>query len=473
MASIVRANVFTVFNLILVSFGVLTFAFGHWEDALFIGILVANAGIGIFQEWRAKQALDRLAALVAPHATVVREGNPRSVEVEEVVPGDLIRIEAGDQLVADGVLDQADGLSLDESILTGESQAVPRFAGDEVRSGSFAAEGSGLYTVTAVGKASYAEKVADVARTFRHPRSPLERALNLLLIVMVAVMLPLGAIFGYALWESDKPLNEAVTTAVAGVVTLVPEGLILLTSVTFAVAALRMARRGALAQQLNAIESLASAEVVCLDKTGTLTEAALEVSRAAPAVGVDEAFLTESLGRYAASSPSRNATLEAIADAFPARSEPALGHIPFSSRRRWSAVRVGAVGYVLGAPELFELGPLAEQAAAEQREGRRVVAHRHDRHLLRARSTSRHIPICRRRTISCPSASSCSASGCAPRRARRWSSSSGKGCRSRCSRATRRRPSPRSRRTRESRPTARPWTAASFPRTRVSCGGCC
>jgi P-type E1-E2 ATPase len=374
MASIVRANVFTVFNLILVSFGVLTFAFGHWEDALFIGILVANAGIGIFQEWRAKQALDRLAALVAPHATVVRDGNPRSVEVEEVVPGDLIRIEAGDQLVADGVLDKADGLSLDESILTGESQAVPRFAGDEVRSGSFAAEGSGLYTVTAVGKASYAEKVADVARTFRHPRSPLERALNLLLIVMVAVMLPLGAIFGYALWESDKPANEAVTTAVAGVVTLVPEGLILLTSVTFAVAALRMARRGALAQQLNAIESLASAEVVCLDKTGTLTEAALEVSRAVPTSSVDEAFLTESLGRYAASSPSRNATLEAIADAFPAGPEPALGHIPFSSRRRWSAVRVGSVGYVLGAPELFELGPLAEQAAAEQRDGRRVVA---------------------------------------------------------------------------------------------------
>jgi P-type E1-E2 ATPase len=374
MASIVRANVFTVFNLILVSFGVLTFAFGHWEDALFIGILVANAGIGIFQEWRAKQALDRLAALVAPHATVVRDGRPRSVGVDEVVDGDLVRIEAGDQLVADGVLDQADGLSLDESILTGESHAVPRFAGDEVRSGSFAAEGSGLYTVTAVGKASYAEKVADVARTFRHPRSPLERALNLLLIVMVAVMLPLGAIFGYALWESDKPLNESVTTAVAGVVTLVPEGLILLTSITFAVAALRMARRGALAQQLNAIESLAAAEIICLDKTGTLTEAALEVSRVVPAAGVDETFLTESLGRYAASSPSRNATLEAVGDAYPSTVEPALGHIPFSSRRRWSAVRVGSVGYVLGAPELFDLGPLAEQAAEEQRNGRRVIA---------------------------------------------------------------------------------------------------
>jgi magnesium-transporting ATPase (P-type) len=243
-----------------------------------------------------------------------------------------------------------------------------------VRSGSFVTEGSGLYTVTAVGKASYAEKVADVARTFRHPRSPLERALNILLFVMVAVMLPLGAIFGYALWESDKPLNEAVTTAVAGVVTLVPEGLILLTSVAYAVAALRMARRGALAQQLNAIESLASAEVVCLDKTGTLTEAALRVTHAVPAPGVDERFLADALGRYAASSPSRNATLEAIGEAFQARPEAALGHIPFSSRRRWSAVRVGSVGYVLGAPELFPLGPLAEQAAEEQRKGRRVVA---------------------------------------------------------------------------------------------------
>ena len=374
LASIVRANVFTVFNLILVSFGVLTFAFGHWEDALFIGILVANSGIGIYQEWRAKQALDRLAALVAPHATLIRDGVARRVAVEEVVEGDLVRVEPGDQLVADGELEQAESLSLDESILTGESNAVPRYHGEEVRSGAFVVEGSGLYTVTAVGSGSYAEKLANVARTFRHPRSPLERSLNLLLFIMVGVMVPLGAIFGYSLFEQDKSTSETVTTAVAGIVTLVPEGLILLASVTYAVAALRMARRGALAQQLNAIESLASAEIVCLDKTGTLTEAALRVTEAVPAPGVDEKFLADALGRYAASSPSRNATLDAIGDAFPARAEPALGHVPFSSRRRWSAVRAGSVGYVLGAPELFDLGPLAEQAAAEQRSGRRVVA---------------------------------------------------------------------------------------------------
>jgi len=374
LGSIIRANVFTVFNLILISAAVLTFAFGHWEDALFIGILVANSTIGIVQEWRAKIALDRLAALVAPHAVVVRDGSARQAAVDEVVVGDLVRVEAGDQLVADGVLEHADGLSLDESNLTGESRAVPHYAGDEVRSGAFAVEGQGFYTVTAVGAESYAEQVADVARTFRHPRSPLERSLNQLLFLLVAVMVPLGALFGYALWERKPNLNDAVTTGVAGVVTLVPEGLILLTSVTFAVAALRMARRGALAQQLNAIESIASAEIVCLDKTGTLTEAALEVQEALPATGVDERFLTDALGRYAASSPAKNGTLVAIAEAFPAAAEAASGYVPFSSRRRWSAVRAGSVGYVLGAPELFQLGPLAERAEAEQQEGRRVVA---------------------------------------------------------------------------------------------------
>jgi P-type E1-E2 ATPase len=374
LASIIRANVFTVFNLILVAAAVLTFAFGAWEDALFLGILIANSAIGIFQEYRAKQALDRLAALVAPHATVMRDGKVRRLGVEEVVVGDLIRLESGDQLVADGRLERSDGLRLDESILTGESRAVSRRPGEEVRSGSFAVEGSGLYTVTAVGPESYAERLADIARTFRHPRSPLERALNTLLFVMVAVMVPLGAILGYALFERDEPLDESVTTSVAAVVTLVPEGLILLTSLTFAVAALRMARRGALAQQLNAVESLASCEIICLDKTGTLTEASLRVTTLVPAGGVEEPELAVALARYAAASPSRNTTLEAIAEAYPGAAEPPGFHVPFSSRRRWSAVRLGATSYVLGAPELFPLGPLQERALEEQRSGRRVVA---------------------------------------------------------------------------------------------------
>ena len=373
-ASIVRANVFTVFNLILVVAGVATFVFGHWEDALFIAILVANSGIGIIQEARAKRALDQLAALVAPTATVIRGGRQRQVGVDQVVAGDLVRIQAGDQLVADGKLEQSAGLTLDESILTGESHAVPRHTGDEVRSGSFAAEGSGLYTVTAVGAGSYAEKVADVARSFRHPRSPLEHSLNLLLLTLVGIMVPLGAMLGYSLWTQKTPLSEAVPTAVAAVVTLVPEGLILLTSLTFAVAALRMARRGALAQQLNAIESLAAAEMILLDKTGTLTENALEVTEAVPAEGVETEALAHVLGRYAASVSSRNTTLEAIGTAFEGPAEPVSSEVPFSSRRRWSAVRIGSAAFVLGAPELFPLGALTERARDEQEAGRRVVA---------------------------------------------------------------------------------------------------
>ena len=368
-ASIVRANVLTVFNLILAVAGTVTLVFGDWQDGLFLGVLVANAGIGSWQEIRAKRALDRLSALVAPVATAVRDGTPTPVHVNELVLGDLVRLAPGDQVVADGTLDHAESLRVDESILTGESSPVDRIAGDAIRSGSFAVEGVGAYTVTAVGPESYAARITGEARSFRHPRSPLERSLNRLLFVLVAVMVPLGLALGYALWHRHTAVHQAVPTAVAAVVTLVPEGLILLTSVTYAVAALRMARRGALAQQLNAIESLASVDTVCFDKTGTLTE---PVSRVAGFVGDDAA--AAALGRYAASAQSRNTTLEAIANAYPADPEPVEEAVPFSSRLRFGAQRIAGEGYVLGAPEHFQLDGLAAEAERAVGEGRRVLA---------------------------------------------------------------------------------------------------
>jgi cation-transporting P-type ATPase E len=371
--SIVRANVFTVFNLVLLVFGVITLAFGNWQDAVFLLILVANAGIGIAQEVRAKNALDRLAALVTPTARVVRDGEPRDLPVDQVLVDDLVLVRAGDQIVADGRLDRASGLRLDESILTGEAEPVTRGAGEEVRSGSFAAEGDGAYVVTAVGPDSYAERVAGEARQFRHPRSPLELSLNRLLLITVGVLVPLAIVLGYALWERDTPKDEAASTAVAAGVTLVPEGLILLTSLTFAVAALSMARRGALAQQLNAIESLASVDVLCLDKTGTLTDPRLRVVEAVPANG-DAGALTGALARFAASFPARNATLDAVAEAYHAPAEQPEETVPFSSRYRWSGARLGGTTYVLGAPERFPLGDLAGRAAAEAEQGRRVLA---------------------------------------------------------------------------------------------------
>jgi cation-transporting P-type ATPase E len=370
-ASIVRANVLTIFNLILVVFGTLTLLFGDWRDALFLGVLVSNTAIGITQEVRAKRTLDRLAALVQPTASVVRDGRVRKVHVDELVAGDLVRLAPGDQVVADGRLESAEALSLDESILTGESRPVTRTAGEEARSGSFAAEGTGSYTVTAVGPESYAERIAGQARAFRHPRSPLERALNRLLLTLVAVMVPLGLLLGAALWERRTPISEAVPTSVAAVVSLVPEGLILLASLTYAVAALRMARRGALVQQLNAVESLASVDVVCLDKTGTLTDSTLRVVEIVPAPG---ARPESALARFAASATARNDTLQAIADFSAMEPQEPEAVVPFSSRRRWSGLRLGDTDFVLGAPELFELGALAERADEEARDGRRVVA---------------------------------------------------------------------------------------------------
>lgn len=373
-ASIVRANVLTVFNVVLAAFGAVTLLFGDPRDALFLGVIVANTSIGIFQEARAKRALDRLALLVAPRATVVRDGSAREVPVAEVVPGDLVRVRAGDQIVADGELTQAGELRLDESVLTGESATVARGAGEQVRSGAFVAEGAGAYVVDAVGEDSFAARIVGEARSFRHPRSPLERAVNRLLYALVALMVGLGAILGYSLHHRHVSRHTAVSTSVAGVVSLVPEGLMVLVSLTYAVASARMARRGVLAQQLNAIESLASVDVICMDKTGTLTEAALRVTGLEPGPGHDPAELEDALARLAAGASSRNATLQAIADAYPGEAEAVLAEVSFNSRRRWSGVQLADGAILLGAPERFRLGALEPRAGALAAEGRRVLA---------------------------------------------------------------------------------------------------
>ena len=381
-ASIAIANTFTVFNAILAAFGAATIVFGNPKDALFLGILVANTFIGTFQEVRAKRALDKLAALVAPAATVIRDGEPREVPVGEVVVGDLVRIHSGDQVVADGDLLRAEGLAIDESNLTGESEPVVRNEGDEVLSGSFAVEGEGDFEATAVGTDSRAAKLAATAKAFRHPRSPLEKTMDRLLIILVGVMAPLGIALGISLGIRDVSQEDAVETLTAAIVNIVPEGLILLVSLTAAVSAAKMARRGILAQQLNAIESLASVSVMCTDKTGTLTEASLRVVETIPADGVAAEELAASLALYAASSPSRNATLEAVhaaqLDGSAAAREPSA-IVPFSSRRRWSGLELNGERLVFGAPERL-LGEAAgdaalrERAAADAGEGRRVLA---------------------------------------------------------------------------------------------------
>ena len=376
-ASIIRANTLNIPNAVLFAFGALTLAFASWKDALFLGILVANIGIGSFQEIRSKRALDRLAALVAPDARVVRDDTERRIPVEEVVVGDLVHLASGDQVVADGTVVSADGLALDESNLTGESEAVVRGTGEPVWSGSFAVEGDALFEATAVGADSRAARLTATARAFRHPRSPLERANDRLLLWIVVLAVPLAIGLTASVLTSVHGNGPRVQAITAGLVNLVPEGLILLISVTAAVSAFRIARRGVLAQQLNAVESLASVDVVCTDKTGTLTEPTLRVVAVVPASGVDEDALTRELATFAASAPSRNLTLQAIADAGIAggTKQTVTAQVPFSSRRRWSALDLDGTRLVLGAPERFGGADPSLQARArsDTAAGRRVL----------------------------------------------------------------------------------------------------
>ena len=377
-ASIIRANTLNIPNGILFSFGVLTITFGSWKDALFVGILLSNIALGSFQEIRSKRALDRLAALVAPEAVVVRDGIDRRMPVDRLVTGDLVRLAAGNQVVADGKLVSADGLALDEANLTGESEPAVRGPGEPVWSGSFAVEGAALFEVTAVGPESRAARLTATARAFRHPRSPLERANDRLLLWLLALAFPLIVGLTVSVLTRVDTAGARVQALTAGIVNLVPEGLILLISLTAAVSAYKVAQRGVLAQQLNAVESLASVDVVCTDKTGTLTEPTLRLVGLVPADGVDKGAFVRALASYAANSPSRNTTLQAIADAGLASVDDRriVGQVPFSSRRRWSALDLGDQRLVLGAPERFAtVDPaLVELARQEASGGRRVLA---------------------------------------------------------------------------------------------------
>jgi len=355
-ADIVWSNTFTLFNLILIVLLIPLAIFELWGDMLFAGVLVANMAIGIIQETRAKRALDRLALLVAPQGLVMRDGQPVELAIDRIVPGDLVLLEPGDQVVADGELMRATALSLDESVLTGESDAVAKAEGDQVLSGAFCVVGSGAYRVTAVGADSFAERLAAEAKGTRTQLSPLQLDINRILRFIIVVLVPLAILMILStIWLDFGGAAASVQRVVAALVPLVPEGLVLLASLTFAVAAVRLARLGTLAQQLNAIESLASVDTVCVDKTGTLTENRLEVAGVIAAPGRQEDEVRRAAGRLSASAASRNSTAEAILAAMPADAATPVAEVPFASSRKWSGVTLDDDGtIVMGAPEILE-----------------------------------------------------------------------------------------------------------------------
>ncbi len=381
VSSIVAGNVFTLFNAIIGAFFVLDLGLGLYADSLFGLIAVINSYIGIRQELKAKRTLDELAVLVAPHAKVVRDGAVVELLAEEIVPGDVVGIEPGDQLVADGEVAGSRGMTLDESMLTGEADGVRKEAGERALSGSFCISGSGHYIVDAVREDSYAGKLAGEARAFRHPPSPLQGEVNQVIVACVYAMVPLAILLILTLKLRSTGIEEAAQTATAGLVTLIPEGLVLLMSVTFAVAAVRLARKDTLVQQMSATESLAAVDTICVDKTGTLTDGELRLLGVEVADGLDAKAAGAALGRFAASAGDRNRTLEAIGERFPGEAGRVSGEVPFSSEWKWSGLRIGSATYVLGAPDVLgEAGALAlppDLARVLEREtaaGRRVVA---------------------------------------------------------------------------------------------------
>jgi cation-transporting ATPase E len=375
---IVRANVLTPFAALLGSLFVLILIVGPLQDALFGFVVVLNSGVGIVQEVRAKRTLDRLTLMSAPRARVVRDGGSHEVSIGEVVLDDVLEIAIGDQVVVDGEVLTASGLEIDESLLTGESDPVDKVPGSEVLSGSFAVAGSGRYRASRVGRDAYAAKLAAEARRFTLTHSELRDGVDRILKYVSFLILPTGILL---FWSqlAGRHWRHAISGAVAGTVAMVPEGLVLLMSVAFAVAVVRLAKKRVLVQELPAVEVLARVDVVCIDKTGTLTDGTTEVERIER---FDPELDAESvLGALAAADPVPNATMRAIAARFPTAPPDWVPTeaVAFSSTRKWSAASFGDRGtFVLGAPDVLfdratDTGSTRDAVEQQASVGKRVI----------------------------------------------------------------------------------------------------
>jgi cation-transporting ATPase E len=356
MWDIVRANVFTRFNAILGTLLVVILTIGPLQDALFGVVLVTNTGIGIYQEWRAKRTLDRLSLLTAPAVTVARNGKRREISLEDVVDGDVVELGQGAQIVADGKVLEADALEVDESLLSGESVPEAKAPGDEVLSGSFVTAGQGWYRADRIGAESYANQLASEARRFSLVRSELRRGTDRILKFVTWLIIPIAIllIFSQLAESTDDSLGDAIRGTVAGVGSMIPEGLVLLTSIAFTAGVLRLGRRQVLVQELAAIEGLARVDIVCTDKTGTITEPRLQVADVHALDGADAREAESALGALAANDPEPNASMRALAERYASPGWTPTWRAAFSSARRFSGTGFGVHGdWVLGAPNVL------------------------------------------------------------------------------------------------------------------------
>ncbi|MFE4503075.1 HAD-IC family P-type ATPase [Rhodococcus sp. NPDC056743] len=363
---IVRGNVFTRINAILVVLLAIVLATGSVIDGMFGLLIVANSGIGIIQEIRAKKTLDALAIVSQAKPMVRRDGVAVPLAPKDVVLDDIIELGSGDQIVVDGEVVSSSALEVDESLLTGEADPVHKNAGESILSGSFVAAGSGAYRATKVGGDAYAAKLAEEASKFTLVHSELRSGIDSILKFITYLMIPAGALIIYnQLFSSGESLGPALNGMVAALVPMVPEGLVLMTSIAFAVGVIRLGQRQCLVQELPAIEGLARVDVVCADKTGTLTENGMRLSELKLADGsADESVIKAALAAMASSDPRPNASVLAIRESLTddAGWGAATAVAPFSSAKKWSGQSYGVHGnWVLGAPDVL-LDPSSEMA---------------------------------------------------------------------------------------------------------------
>ena len=386
LAAIVRENVFTLFNAIIVGASVIVLLFGHIQDGIFGGVMVINAVIGIVSELRAKRTLDALAIVDAPRARVVRDSSAQQIPAAEVVLDDVVSLGLGDQVPVDGEALEVNGLEVDESLLTGESRPVKKQAGDRLLAGTSVVAGAGAMRATAVGADVYAQGISAAARQFTRTVSEIQASINRVLQVVSFLLVPVVVL---TFWSQNRVAGadggdwrNALVLSVASIIGMIPQGLVLLTSMNFALGSATLARRGVLVQELPAVEVLARVDALCVDKTGTLTTGGIRVRSVEVLAGDRD----QVLGALAAASADRtNATATAIAahleeEGAPAPLGPQAWGVPFSSARKWSAWGDGRTAWILGAPEIVidrasEGGARAlELAAGAASQGARVVA---------------------------------------------------------------------------------------------------
>jgi cation-transporting ATPase E len=353
VSDIVRANVFTRINAILGVLLVIVLSTGSLINGLFGLLIIANSAIGIIQELRAKQTLDKLAIVGQAKPLVRRQSGTTALLPSEVVLDDVIEIGPGDQIVVDGEVLEDNNLEVDESLLTGEADSIAKDAGDTVMSGSFVVAGSGAYRATKVGREAYAAKMSEEASKFTLVNSELRSGINRILQFITYLLWPAGLLTIYTqLFTTDVGWRRAVLAMVGALVPMVPEGLVLMTSIAFAVGVIRLGRRQCLVNELPAIEGLARVDVVCADKTGTLTENGMRVSDLKP---LSEAAVGDILAQLAADDARPNASMQAIAEAYkmpPGWTSTATA--PFKSATKWSGASYGEHGnWVIGAPDVL------------------------------------------------------------------------------------------------------------------------